>query len=518
MPTFVLFESASGYGLFERLQSEEVDMQGAAVQAGLQDFALLSRMVRLVSFRPFLSAQDALENINAVSEGFLHDQLREFIEANIGSKKKKVVIGVGEEKLASTIKEALEVKVQGGQEINELIRGIRVHLHRFVKGVTQGDLETAGLGLAHAYSRSKVKFNVNRADNHIIQAIALLDQMDKDINTFAMRVREWYSWHFPELVKIVNDNLLYARLAMIIEDKSEITDEKIEQIKDLLEDDGTVVGQIIDAANTSMGTAVSELDMVNVTMFAKRVVELGVYRSNLQNYLSQKMHSVAPNLQALIGDAVGARLISHAGSLVNLAKCPASTVQILGAEKALFRAIKTKGNTPKYGLIFHSSFIGRAAAKNKGRVARCLGNKCSMASRIDAFSDQPTSAYGEKLKEQVEERLSFYDTGETPRKNIDVMREAANATSAMNVDDESDEEVVVEKKEKKEKKKKKKKKEQEDDDSEDETTSKKEKKKKKKKKDKGVEGVKLGKKRKRSRDDDSDDEEDSKRSKRSKRA
>lgn len=104
------------------------------------------------------------------------------------------------------------------------------------------------------------------------------------------------------------------------------------------------------------------------------------------------MEACAPNLQALIGDTVGARLISHAGSLTSLSKYPASTVQILGAEKALFRALKTKGNTPKYGLIFHSTFIGRAAAKNKGRISRYLANKCSIASRIDAFSETPVSA------------------------------------------------------------------------------------------------------------------------------
>merc|ERR1712212_979019 len=140
--------------------------------------------------------------------------------------------------------------------------------------------------------------------------------------------------------------------------------------------------------------------------------------------LQDKMGNVAPNLAALIGDVVGARLISHAGSLTNLAKCPASTVQILGAEKALFRALKTKGNTPKYGLIFHSSFIGRAGAKNKGRISRYLANKCSIASRIDCFSEESTTIFGTKLKEQVEDRLKFYETGDLPRKNVEVMAEA----------------------------------------------------------------------------------------------
>merc|ERR1712032_547935 len=133
----------------------------------------------------------------------------------------------------------------------------------------------------------------------------------------------------------------------------------------------------------------------------------------------------APNLAALIGDVVAARLISHAGSLTSLAKCPASTVQILGAEKALFRALKTRGNTPKYGLIFHSSFISRASSKCKGRISRYLANKCALSARIDAFSEFVTAEYGKAMNKQVEERLSFYESGTVPRKNIDVMHETA---------------------------------------------------------------------------------------------
>merc|ERR1719476_1053363 len=154
------------------------------------------------------------------------------------------------------------------------------------------------------------------------------------------------------------------------------------------------------------------------------VIKLAAMRQSLHDYLKAKMSIVAPNLGALIGETVAARLISHAGSLTNLAKCPASTVQILGAEKALFRALKTKGNTPKYGLIFHSSFIGRAQQKNKGRISRYLANKCSIASRIDCFSDEATTVFGEKLKDQVEERLAFLTEGVKPRKNIEVMQDA----------------------------------------------------------------------------------------------
>ena len=151
----------------------------------------------------------------------------------------------------------------------------------------------------------------------------------------------------------------------------------------------------------------------------------------------------------------------QAGSLTNLAKAPASTVQILGAEKALFRALKTKGNTPKYGLIYNSTFIGRAGAKNKGRISRYLANKCSIATRIDSFSDEPSRIYGEKLREQVEERLKFYETGAAPRKNIDIMEEIRKNLDSAKGDngDNKDEDVAMEtpskKKSKKEKKKRK---------------------------------------------------------------
>jgi len=135
------------------------------------------------------------------------------------------------------------------------------------------------------------------------------------------------------------------------------------------------------------------------------------------------MAAVAPNLATLIGETVGSKLISHAGSLTNLAKFPASTIQILGAEKALFRALKTKGKTPKYGLIFNSSFIGRASQQNKGRISRYLANKCAIAARVDCFSEAPTSKFGESLKGQIEERLKFVASGTKPRKNKAVMQD-----------------------------------------------------------------------------------------------
>merc|ERR1712211_219995 len=190
-------------------------------------------------------------------------------------------------------------------------------------------------------------------------------------------------------------------MGKLVKNRKELNQDKFEELEAILMDSARAQA-VIDASKSSMGMDISPVDLLNIDMFASRVIGITEYRKELSTYLRSKMSVVAPNLAVLIGDTVGARLISHAGSLTNLAKCPASTVQILGAEKALFRALKTKGNTPKYGLIFHSTFIGRAQQKNKGRISRYLANKCSMASRIDCFSDDATTVFGEKLREQVE--------------------------------------------------------------------------------------------------------------------
>merc|ERR1712107_787657 len=357
----------------------------------------------------------------------------------------KAVLGVSDSKLSSSISDACGIKCSHIGVVPEVIRGIRQHFAKLVKGFSAATSDKSQLSLSHSYSRAKVKFNVNKSDNMIIQSIALLDQLDKDINTFCMRIREWYSYHFPELIKIVPENALYAKVVKLVKNRKELTADKFEELEAILMDSARAQA-VIDASKSSMGMDISPVDLLNIDMFASRVIGITEYRKELSTYLRSKMSVVAPNLAVLIGDTVGARLISHAGSLTNLAKCPASTVQILGAEKALFRALKTKGNTPKYGLIFHSSFIGRAGAKNKGRISRYLANKCSIASRIDCFSEESTTVFGSKLKEQVEDRLKFYETGDLPRKNVDVMAEA--------MEEAGEEAKKIKKKEKKAKKRK----------------------------------------------------------------
>jgi RNA processing factor Prp31 len=404
--------------------SEEISIMSPEVQESLQNLEKFSAIVKLKSFLPFSSAEQSLEQINAISEGELTQCLMNFLDSAVP--KKNATLGITDPKLGNLIVERLAIKCKTGQLVQELLRGIRIHFDRFVKGMKASDLRQAQLGLGHTYSRAKVKFNVHRVDNMIVQSISLLDQLDKDLNTFAMRVREWYGWHFPELVQVVKDNFQYCQCATLIKDRSNLTPEMVPKIAEIVGDDETAT-RVLESARRSMGTDISLIDITNIDMFAARVVSVMKYRTKLFNYLSSKMNACAPNLSALIGEQVGARLIAHAGSLTSLAKYPASTVQILGAEKALFRALKTKGPTPKYGLIFHSSFISRAKQSNKGRISRYLANKCSLASRIDCFSETSTNIFGKKLNAQVEERLEFYKSGKAPRKNQEVMAEAVAA-------------------------------------------------------------------------------------------
>lgn len=426
VPHFVLYEHAVGYALFKVKEFEDAALIIPEVDAAIADVSKFSTIVSLTAFDPFKNTESALENCNSISEGIAHADLVNFLDSNL-PKKKKAILGINDAKLAGSLVEAIpELRPTFGGVITEILRGIRIHFEKLASSLPHHSLSKAQLSLGHSYSRGKVKFDVHRVDNMVIQSIALLDQLDKNINLFGMRIREWYAFHFPELFKIVGEQYKFVRLAAtILHRKKALEDEGMPaKVAEIMNGDEEKAAEIMEAARTSMGMDISDLDMINIERFATRVASLTEYRQRLHEYIKDRMNSCAPSLSALIGEQVGARLISHAGSLTNLAKYPASTVQILGAEKALFRALKTRSNTPKYGLLFNSSFIGRASPQNKGRVSRFLANKCTIASRIDCFSEVPVATFGEHLREQVEERLKYFETGQLPATNISIMHKA----------------------------------------------------------------------------------------------
>lgn len=313
---------------------------------------------------------------------------------------KKCSLAVADPKLGNAITKipGLQISPVSDSTTADLYRAIREHLPSLIPGLMPEEISTMSLGLSHSLSRHKLKFSPDKVDTMIIQAIALLDDLDKELNTYAMRVKEWYGWHFPEMARIINDNLAYSRviLAMGMRSNAGGTD-----LSDVLPEE--IEGAVKAAAEISMGTEITDEDLENIQALAEQVVGFTEYRQQLSSYLSARMQAIAPNLTALVGELVGARLIAHAGSLMNLAKSPASTIQILGAEKALFRALKTKHDTPKYGLIYHASLIGQATGKNKGKIARMLATKTTLGLRVDALSDWGTAGEGSAKDEPTEE-------------------------------------------------------------------------------------------------------------------
>jgi nucleolar protein 58 len=310
----------------------------------------------------------------------------------------------------------------------------------------------------------------------VIQAVGLLDELDKEINTYAMRCKEWYGWHFPELQGIVSDSVLYAKLVLATGQRHEFRTADLTAIfQDA--DDESLEAAVKEAAEISMGTDITDGDVLHIQQLAEQVLSMTEYRAQLFEYLKNRMNAIAPNLTVLVGELVGARLIAHAGSLLNLAKQPASTVQILGAEKALFRALKTKHDTPKYGLIYHASLIGQAAPKHKGKISRVLAAKAALAIRVDALSDETAeldTTVGYEGRAKVEARLRQLEGGIAPpgsgltaQKTATYDAVAAKmAASAVSYNEASDMQLDVkpeaESKEKKKKKKEKKRKRESD--------------------------------------------------------
>ena len=176
-------------------------------------FVVLS--VKLKAFSKFEDTTAALSAATAICDGKLDKGLRTFLSDAIGSKTDKITLGVADSKLGGLIKEKLSIKCVFDSGVQEVVRGIRQHVSTLIAGLAPSDTSAFQLGLSHSLARYKLKFSPDKVDTMIIQAIALLDELDKELNTYAMRVREWYGWHFPEMGKIVADNIQYAKVSTL---------------------------------------------------------------------------------------------------------------------------------------------------------------------------------------------------------------------------------------------------------------------------------------------------------------
>ncbi|KXN81639.1 Nucleolar protein 58 [Leucoagaricus sp. SymC.cos] len=402
----VLYETALGYCLFK--VSDSAKLESADLWKEFESPEKANKLLKLKALHRFTSTATAVEDITALQGGKLGRGLKQFLTDEVVNKGKgKNSLVVVDQSLGRSISKKLGINVSVQSEAsNELWRGIRSQLTALLDGLDPKDLATMSLGLSHSLSRFKLKFSPDKVDTMVVQAIALLDDLDKEINIYAMRVKEWYGWHFPEMAKIISDNIAYAK---VIRHMGFRTNAASTDFSSILPEDLEAVLKA--AADISMGTEISDSDIAHINSLCDQVISISTYRTQLSEYLRNRMNAIAPNLTALVGELVGARLISHAGSLLSLAKHPASTVQILGAEKALFRALKTKHDTPKYGLIYHASLIGQAPPKLKGKMARMVATKAALSIRVDALtdadgkSDSAAASIGLENRTKLESRL-----------------------------------------------------------------------------------------------------------------
>lgn len=263
---------------------------------------------------------------------------------------------------------------------------------------------------AISLSSSKVSEVSQSPDLHVIQAINSLDETDKIINAMSSRLREWYGLHFPELDNIIDSINGYSQIVL--------AGRRDDLSKTIYEDAGfpeSKVQMLTLVTDKSRGGDISDANLAIVQTLAKQILELFDLRKHLEDHVQTEMKKIAPNLSVILGTAVGARILAHAGSLKNLAVMPASTIQVLGAEKALFRSIKTGAAPPKHGLLFQHALVHAAPRWQRGKIARAVAGKAAIASRVDFHGGGLNQMLLDKLNVRVVEIEKKYIDAPPPR-------------------------------------------------------------------------------------------------------
>ncbi|MHA1676989.1 MAG: C/D box methylation guide ribonucleoprotein complex aNOP56 subunit [Candidatus Njordarchaeales archaeon] len=302
--------------------------------------------------------------------------------------------------LISRLNISLRIKVitDSRKEIRELRNAIHKFINKaftkrsqYVKFVNSVALEIA---------KYRIKEVGEKRDLMIIKAITISEDLTKMINTLISHVREWYSIYFPELDKLVEDHKTYLELVYQLGFIENFTEEALEDLRV----DRNLISKILLAKEKTLGGKLAQEDIQIIQKIAKRALDLYTLKEETIGYLDALMTEVAPNIKAIIGTTIGAKLIRKAGGLSELAKMPASTIQILGAEKALFRALHGKGTPPKHGMIFQDPRIFKAPWWQRGKIARVLAAKLSLAARTDYYTgnniaDELTAEIDRRIRE-----------------------------------------------------------------------------------------------------------------------
>ncbi|KAI5167597.1 nucleolar protein 58 [Nematocida sp. AWRm78] len=372
-------------------------------------YALFKDMpLELVELFRYTDIKNATESVIGIPEGVLPSSLLPLFSQNIST------LTLSNAKLAEVLqKEAenknMKIKICTSEDKD---REIQSRLPELLS-IEEKELDRYSLILAHSLCREKLKMTPQKNDAVIVQSIRVISRLDKDINNKCMRIREWYGMHCPELGELIEDNQKYietvaVHLARILPTKeSDTTDAEMELPKELSAIQGiTLSAEVESALSTTLSSESTPEDAHLILSSALQLLSMFSSRESLHAHLLNRLSTVAPNLLELLGPQIAALLISAAGSLSDLARLPASSVQLLGAEKALFKSLKEGKSTPKYGLIYNSSYVGQVPQEIKGQIARTLANKIALCSRCDIAGEEEEGEYGMRLKEYMNNRIS----------------------------------------------------------------------------------------------------------------
>lgn len=291
---------------------------------------------------------------------------------------------------------ATDVRLHSGPD-----KGLRDRLESL--SVEHGVVESASqfYDLSHRVSMLRARKAVQRAQSErgavISHSVQLLNELDKTLNVLSSKLREWYGLHFPELGRLVDRHEAYARIVQTFGDRAGMEEEALSDMG--LK--GRKASKIVRSAQDSMGAPLMHEDLEQIQKLASNLLSLYDYRQELEAHIASTAQEVARNLSEVAGSVLAAKLIEKAGGVRKLAMMPSSRIQLLGAEKALFRAKKSRSKPPKHGLIFQHPYVHSKPRKLRGKAARSLAAKLAIAARADAFTGNPIGA---ELKKELEEK------------------------------------------------------------------------------------------------------------------
>jgi nucleolar protein 56 len=363
-------------------------------------FLALNEEETLIDFEFFPKDVESVScNLKKIKIGSMSGSLRDLIKR---CKKPDVLFVFEDEKLAKSVYKELKIRTKIEKASHEA-RKVRDQLGKIA--VEYGFMSSLDEFKKHRervafyLAREQMKTALSRADLFLVNAIHTYDELDRSINLYTNKIREWYGIHFPELDNLVSDHEIYLKLVAEIGERTNFSQSNLKDFESRLKN----VEQIEINALESIGSSASDNDIQIISQIASRVLLFHEIKESLEKYIEEVMEQISPNIKELVGAKLGARIIASAGGLMKLATKPSSTIQILGAEKALYRSIRTGSRPPKHGFIFQHPQVHGSPKRLRGKIARAIAGKIAIAARIDAYGGE---FQGEILKNKLDTRIN----------------------------------------------------------------------------------------------------------------